>query len=309
MTCGGTRRSSSRTSGWSTCGRRYSTTPRGGTTPPASRSDAEPKPRPSRPTTSRSTATSPTTTPACATCTAATARDPATHATTGWASMAAKEVADQRHEDAKVQAVGEASSAAVAAYDKTLPDDGAGSASDLIQPKDIERFDAATFTWVGGNNYTDNPYVDVERCTANCGDPAHASYQPFADQSGEIPVIVHYPGGNASCGDPSCVPGTAQALTQGMVGYRLGGQVWKWTATFEAFVSGFPLVDLRGQTYQATPAGTYRFVVHGQMRRGGQTVDYNQVSNPFRVMPWTGITATNLRLDSAGHIAFSAGPR
>src|SRR5205807_1726584 len=150
-------------------------------------------------------------------------------ASTGWASMAAKEVADQRHEDAKVQAVGEASSAAVAAYDKTLPDDGAGSASDLIQPKDIERFDAATFTWVGGNNYTDNPYVDVERCTANCGDPAHASYQPFADQSGEIPVIVHYPGGNASCGDPSCVPGTAQALTQGMVGYRLGVQVWKWT--------------------------------------------------------------------------------
>src|SRR5260370_951072 len=40
-------------------------------------------------------------------------------ASPGWASMAAKEVVDQRHEDAKVRAVGGASSAATPARDKT----------------------------------------------------------------------------------------------------------------------------------------------------------------------------------------------
>src|SRR5581483_6755342 len=55
-------------------------------------------------------------------------------ASPGWASMAAKEVVDQRQEDAKVQAVGQASTAAVVAYDKTVPDDGAGTPSDVIQP-------------------------------------------------------------------------------------------------------------------------------------------------------------------------------
>jgi hypothetical protein len=93
-----------------------------------------------------------------------------------------------------------------------------------------------------------------------------------------------------------------------MVLYHLGGQVWKWTATFEAFVSRFPLIDPHGQTYQATPVGTYRFVVHGKMRQGGQTADYQRVSDPFRVMPWTGITVTGLKLDPTGHLAFTAGP-
>jgi hypothetical protein len=219
-------------------------------------------------------------------------------ASPGWASMVAKEVVDQRHDDVKVQAISEAASAGVAAYDKTVPDDGAGVPADTIQPKDIERFDASTFTWVGGNNYTDNPYVTLERCTAGCGDPAHASWTPFADQSGEIPVVVHYP---ASSSDP-------QSIASGMVLYHLGGQVWKWTATFEAFVSRFPLVDPHGQTYQATPVGTYRFVVHGKVRQGGQTADYQRVSDPFRVMPWTGITVTGLKLDPTGHLAFTAGP-
>ena len=159
-----------------------------------------------------------------------------------WAPLVVKEQADQAHEEAKVRAVGEASSAGVQAYAHTLPNDG-GSDAELAQPKDIRRFDAATFTWDGGNNYTDNPNVTVER---QVGD----SWVPFADQSGEVPVIVQYPSS-----DPS-----------GLVTYRLGGQVWKWTATFEAFVSRFPLVDPQGHTYEATPAGTYRFVVHGLWR-------------------------------------------
>jgi len=217
-------------------------------------------------------------------------------ASSGWASMAVKEVADQQVEDAKVRAVGEASAAAVTAYDRTLPDDGLGSPSDFTQPRSVERFDAATYTWVGGNNYTDNPYVTVERQVG--GD-----WIPFADQSGEIPVIVHYPGGQA--GYDQNAPGQ---LATGMVGYRVGGQPWKWTATFEAFVSRFGLVDPQGSAYQATPPGTYHFVVTGEAHRGGADVPYRYVSDPFQVRPWSGITVDDAKLDPAGHATFSAGP-
>ena len=118
------------------------------------------------------------------------------------------------------------------------------------------------------------------------------SWVPFAEQSGEVPVIVQYPSS-----DPS-----------GLVAYRLGGQVWKWTATFEAFVSRFPLVDPQGHTYEATPAGTYRFVVHGLWRKGNADSPYTRISNPFTVSPWNGLTVDGERTDSAGHVVFSAGP-
>jgi hypothetical protein len=202
-----------------------------------------------------------------------------------WAAMIAKEAADQQAEEAKVRAVGEAASAGVQAYDATLPDDGAGDAPIVAQPKDIERFDAATFTWVGGNNYTDDPVVTVER---KVGD----GWETFADQSGEVPVTVAYPSGSPD----------------GIVTYRAGGQVWNWTATFEAFVSQFPLVDPQGRTYEATPAGTYRFVVHGKWRQGGADADYERVSDEFEVAPWSGLAAADAKLDADGHVTFAAGP-
>ncbi|MCW2990942.1 MAG: hypothetical protein JWM73_1536, partial [Solirubrobacterales bacterium] len=185
----------------------------------------------------------------------------------GYAPGATKEIADQQAEEAKVRAVGEASSAAVQAYDATLPDDGLGAPTDVKQPKSIERFDATTFTWVGGNNYTDNPVVTVER---KVGD----QWIPFADQSGEVQTTLAYPGG----ADPTSV-----------AAYRAGGQVWKWTATFEAFVSRFDLVDPQGRTYRATPAGTYRFQVKGARRAGGAEVPYAITSDAFAVRPWSGI--------------------
>src|SRR5204863_315758 len=92
------------------------------------------------------------------------------------------EVADQQHEETKVSAVGQTASAGVQAYALSLPNDG-GSDQELVQPKDIQRFDGATFTWDGGNNYTDNPYVTVERQVGG-------TWVPFADQSGEVPVTV-----------------------------------------------------------------------------------------------------------------------
>ena len=232
-------------------------------------------------------------------------------ASPGWAPLVAKEIADQRAESAKVRAVGTAATEATAAYDKTIPDDGVGTPADTIQPKDIQRFDAATFTWVGGNNYTDNPYVTVERCTDNCDSPSAAHWETFADQSGEIPTILHYPY-TASCvpnsTDPACAQSEGNALAQGIVTYRVGGQLWRWTATFEAFVSRFPLIDPEGHVYTATPVGTYRFVVHGLTRSGGADVPYTRISNVFHVMPWTGITVNNLTTDAAGHITFAAGP-
>ena len=218
--------------------------------------------------------------------------DPA-KADPAWAPFVAKEAADQAAADAKTRAAGEAAAAAVQAYPATMPDDG-GSETEVVQPKDIERFDAATFTWDGGNNYTDNPQVTVER---NVG----GDWVPFADQSGEVPVTVEYPYSSDGTFDP-------EAIGNGAVGYRAGGQAWKWTATFEAFVSQFPLVDPRGKKYRATPAGRYRFVVKGLWRRDGADTPYTRVSRAFEVAPWSGLTVEDLAKDAAGHVTFRAGP-
>jgi hypothetical protein len=154
-----------------------------------------------------------------------------------------------------------------------------------VQPKGIRRFDAASFTWDGGNNYTDNPEVRVER---KVGD----RWVTFADQSGEVPVTLKYP----------------TSSPEGVVTYRAGGQAWKWTATFEAFVSRFPLIDPDGRTYAATPAGTYRFVVDGRWRKGGADKPYTRISDPFEVRPWDGITVEDARVDADGRVTFAAGP-
>jgi hypothetical protein len=156
----------------------------------------------------------------------------------------------------------------------------------MTQPRDIERFDAATFTWDGGNNYTDNPVVTVER------EVAPGKWQTFADQSGEIPVTLAYP----------------DSTPDGVVTYRTTPKEWKWTATFEAFVSRFPLVDPRGRRYTATPAGDYRFVVRGRWRKGNKDMPYTRISRSFSVKPWSGITVENATTDDSGHVTFSAGP-
>lgn len=202
-----------------------------------------------------------------------------------WAPSVAKVVADQASQDAKVRAVGEAAAAGVQAYDATLPDDGEGTPADVRQPKDIERFDAATFTWVGGSNYTDLPEVTVQR-------QIDGRWVDFADGSGEVPFNVAYPSS-----DPS-----------GLASYRLGGQVWKWTATFEAMVNRFALVSPQGYVYQATPAGTYRFSVRGERRSAGEEVPYAIDSEPFAVRPWSGITVDAAKLDGERRVTFSAGP-
>ena len=149
----------------------------------------------------------------------------------------AKIEADLANNDARAKSLGEVGAQSVAAYEASLPDDG-GDAAVVDQPADVERFGASLFTWNGGSNFTDNPEVRVERQVGS-------GWEPYADQSGELPVTLAFPNG-----------------TTDTASYEQGGQHWKWTAHFEAFVSPFDT----GERPLATPAGAYRFVVDGQRR-------------------------------------------
>ncbi|HEX6117382.1 MAG TPA: hypothetical protein VFY99_09795 [Solirubrobacterales bacterium] len=194
-------------------------------------------------------------------------------------ALAAKAEADQAINDVRAQALGDAGTAAIEAYEAALPDDGgeAGATEDG-QPEDVERFDATFFTWVGGSNYTDDPEVQVLRRTAD-------GWEQWADQSGELPVTVEFPSGLESA-----------------PGYAAGQQEWRWTAHFEAFVAPFDV----GRPERATPAGTYKFVVAGERREGGAVVPYEIESKTFEVLPWDGITVSDLRADPGGTVSFAA---
>ena len=189
-----------------------------------------------------------------------------------------KNVVDQAHQDARVTGLGAFAGQYVPAYEATLPDDG-GKAEAVEQPKDIRRFSAAFFSWTGGSNYTDDPIVRVDRRVGS-------RWQPYADQSGELPVTVKFP-------QPADVPA-----------YALGGQKWRWTAHFEAFAS-----DVRnlGERPAATPPGTYRFVVKGNRREGRKVVRYRLRSQPFAVRRWDGITIPEI-IAGDDRVSFAVGP-
>ena len=84
----------------------------------------------------------------------------------------------------------------------------------------------------------------------------------------------------------------------------MGGFPFEWTAHFEVFAAGFAL----GDRPQATPPGTYRFVVDGKRRQGRAVRSYHLESREFQVRPWTGITVDDLR-SSNGVVSFRVGPR
>ncbi len=195
------------------------------------------------------------------------------------AGLAAKAELDTAVNDARAAALGEAGADAIAAYEAALPDDRAPAK--LIEPGDVERFGAAFFTWNGGSNFTDNPVVRVERKLPSGG------WQPYADQSGELPVTLEFPEG------------------EDVPSYLSGDQEWRWTAHFEAFVSRFDT----GERPIATTAGTYRFVVDGMARRGGAPRPYHLASREFQVRTWSGITVEDFRRDEGGGMSFRVGPR
>ncbi|MDX6583517.1 MAG: hypothetical protein QOI10_2701 [Solirubrobacterales bacterium] len=195
------------------------------------------------------------------------------------ALLAPKTTAELALNDARAEALGTAGQAAVDAYEAALPDDA--PAAVVAQPADVERFDAALFTWNGGSNFTDNPVVTVERETAP------GVWTTYADQSGELPVTLEFPHG------------------EDVASYLSGDQAWHWTAHFEAFVAPFDT----GSGSRATPAGNYRFVVHGIHRSGGAPVPYDLTSDAFEVRPWSGITIDDMRLNDDRSISFRVGPR
>jgi hypothetical protein len=187
---------------------------------------------------------------------------------------------DEARQEATAIAIGAAASAALDAWTAALPDD-LGEAAVLSQPSDITRFAATTFSWRGGSSAVDNPIVRVERQVG-------ARWAPYADQSGEVPTMVALPEGAAA---------TLDAWT--------GSHEWRWTASFEAF-DAFPRPVVEGGQ---VPTGTYRFVATGVTRRDGATVPYRLTSAPFRITPWTGVSARDARLESDGSVSFVAEAR
>jgi hypothetical protein len=191
----------------------------------------------------------------------------------------AKNRADLAHQDARVDALAQIADVVLKAYDVRLPDDG-GEPGALREPKDVKRFGASFFTWVGGSNYTDNPDVRVER-------RVDTKWVEYNDQSGEIPVTLRYP-------QPEEMPA-----------HESGSYRWQWTAHFEAFDSD--VSDLGNRPAQ-TPAGTYRFVVNGLSRHGKKAKSYRVVSDSFDVEPWDGITVEDAKLDGSDRLGFGVGP-
>ncbi|MCA1727424.1 MAG: hypothetical protein LC722_07185, partial [Actinobacteria bacterium] len=191
----------------------------------------------------------------------------------------AKEKADQMIQNAKGKLLGLIARTAIPTYEALLPNDG-GTAGVSVQPADITRFQGNHVSWIGGSNYTDNPFVRVQRLV-------EGEWQDFANQSGEIITTLEFPKG-----------------PQSVVPYLRGNQQWVWTAHFEAFSSVY---EKLGHWPGNTPPGQYRYVIDGQRRRGGVAEGYHLKSKPFDVSVWKGITAEDLRAD-AGGVSLRVGP-
>jgi hypothetical protein len=186
---------------------------------------------------------------------------------------------DEVREQALMEVLGRASAAAYDAWVTALPNDY-GSPAAITQPKNISRFDAATFTWRGGSNAVDNPVVRLERLS-------NGGWQTFADQTGEVQTRVELPSG---------LGGVADTYT--------GAQDWRWTANFEAF-DAFPRTVVPGGQ---TPDGTYRFIVDGVHRTGGEDMAYALTSDEFTVSAWRGITVGDPRREADGSVSFTVDP-
>src|SRR4051794_17584837 len=189
--------------------------------------------------------------------------------------------ADEQRQAAEAAALGQLSSFYYDTWTAQIPDN-AGPARPLAQPPTaVQRFSAVQFTWVGGDNWTDNPSVKVQQQDAS------GNWHDYADQSGEIQTTLDNPAAGGS--DPLGVTGllTEQASN------RAGMQEWHWRASFEVF-DAYPRADVAGGQI---PDGIYRFVVDGNIHQARASTPYHLDSAPFTVRPWTGITAHDLRRD------------
>jgi hypothetical protein len=187
--------------------------------------------------------------------------------------------ADEQRQAAEALALGRLSAAALDGWDAQVPDSEGPARAIAPATRDITRFQAATFHWVGGDNWTDNPAVVVERRGAD------GRWRTYAAQDGAVQVVLDQPGGIA--------PTLAE--------HRSGAQRWTWTASFEAF-DAWPRTAVPGGQ---VPNGSYRFVVDGRIHAGGAATPYRLVSPVFRVTPWLGLTATPLQVRRDGAVTFS----
>ncbi|MEY2399478.1 MAG: hypothetical protein QOJ00_2652 [Actinomycetota bacterium] len=191
--------------------------------------------------------------------------------------LAVVAVADEARQQATAQAVGRAASEAYDAWNASLPVD-AGSPEIVGQPKSINRFDAATVKWRGGNNDVDQPVVRVERLVGK-------TWTAYADQTGEVQTVLALPKG-----------------IQSQIPYRTNRQEWLWTANFEA-ADFFPRNIAAGQV----PTGSYRFVINGRHRTAAGPKSYALTSRVFSVRPWEGVRVDGVRVERNGAVSFTAG--
>jgi hypothetical protein len=175
--------------------------------------------------------------------------------------------ADEQRQNAEAGVLGHLASLYYTGWNAQVPN-SAGPARAIAQPWDVQRFDVTQFRWVGGDNWTDDPTATVQRLV-------NGQWQSFADQSGEVQVFLDQP----------------VDVAHGAVANRRGLQQWNWRASFEAFDS-YPRADVPGGQI---PDGTYRFVVDGRIRTGGDAHSYRVTSAPFTVSPWRGISVSDVQ--------------
>ena len=178
--------------------------------------------------------------------------------------------ADEIVNTAKALGAGGAGGGALAASEAALPDDG-GLPGPVTQPVSLERFGAATFTWTGGSNWTDDTVVTVERMAAP-GEWTTVATQ----EGGEVVVTLEY----------------ESPFSAAPMDWLLGNKTYAWTATWEAF--------------ETTEPGTYRFVVAGHHRKDRQANPYSLVSDAFEVSEWRGLVARDLVV-TGDEASFEAG--
>ncbi len=166
---------------------------------------------------------------------------------------------DDALQTVKTLVAGNAGSALLAVSEAALPDDGGTAGTVVDSPTDIERFDAAKLSWIGGSNWTDNPAIVVQK------DDSAGGWTTVATQEGgEIVLTLRYDS-----------PFSAAPLD-----WLLGNKLYRWTATWEVF--------------EETAPGSYRFVVDGHHRRGGAANAYRLESEPFTVAVWKGLVVHDL---------------
>jgi hypothetical protein len=175
---------------------------------------------------------------------------------------------DEVRQSAEATVLGEVTSAVYDAWSARVPD-SVGPAKVITQPRNLSRFDDATVTWVGGDNWTDDPTVTVQR-------KVDGVWHNYADQSSAIQVVLN-----------QRAPLTSAALNE-----LAGRQRWTWTASMEVYDS-FPRADIAGGQ---VPDGNYRFVINGKIHTGGATRTYHLTSRVFRVRSWHGIKVRDLRV-------------